>query len=43
MKFKDIAYVVLIINTFGILHFTGFIMLRLKELEEIGQNIDVIQ
>ena len=34
MKFKDIAYVVLIIIAFGILHFTGFIMLRLKDLEE---------
>jgi len=34
MKFKDIAYVVLIIIAFGILHLTGFIMLRLKELEE---------
>ncbi len=34
MKFKDIAYVVLIIVAFGILHLTGFIMLRLKELEE---------
>ena len=34
MKFKDIAYVVLIIAAFGILHLTGFIMLRLKELEE---------
>lgn len=34
MKFKDIAYVVLIIIAFGVLHLTGFIMLRLKELEE---------
>ena len=34
MKFKDIAYVILIIVAFGILHLTGFIMLRLKELEE---------
>lgn len=34
MKFKDIAYVVLIIIAFGILHFTGFIMLRLNDLEE---------
>ena len=34
MKFKDIAYVVLIFIAFGALHFTGFIMLRLKELEQ---------
>ena len=34
MKLKDLAYVVLIIIAFGALHFTGFIMLRLKELEQ---------
>ena len=34
MKFKDLAYVVLIIAAFGILHLTDFIMLRLNELEE---------
>ena len=34
MKFKDIAYVVLIIIAFGILHLTGFIMVRLKDLED---------
>tara|TARA_B100000963_G_scaffold108286_1_gene94182 strand:- start:30 stop:920 length:891 start_codon:yes stop_codon:yes gene_type:complete len=34
MKFKDIAYVILIIGAFAILHLTGFIMLRLKELED---------
>ena len=34
MKFKDIGYVILIIVAFGVLHLTGFIMLRLKELED---------
>ena len=34
MKFKDIAFVILIIGAFAILHLTGFIMLRLKELED---------
>ena len=34
MKFKDIGYVILIIIAFGVLHLTGFIMLRLKELED---------
>ena len=30
MKCKDIGYVILIIIAFGVLHLTGFIMLRLK-------------
>ena len=34
MKFKDIAFVIFIIGAFAILHLTGFIMLRLKELED---------
>lgn len=33
IKFKDISYFFLIIIAFGILHLTGFIMVRLKDLE----------